>query len=91
MTIKKKFYALDNSIVGQSSSSKLKNLKKYLNKNNIDIMLVTSSENVAWLLNIRGQDSDFSPIPNCFLIIDKQMRIFLFCDLKKLIKKLKKN
>ena len=41
-------------------------------------MLVTSSENVAWLLNIRGQDSDFSPIPNCFLIIDKQMRIFYF-------------
>ena len=90
LTIKKKFYALDNSIVGQSSSSKLKNMKKFLNKNNIDIMLVTSSENVAWLLNIRGQDSDFSPIPNCFLIIDKQMRIFLFCDLKKIDKKLKK-
>ena len=65
-------------------------MKKYLNKNNIDIMLVTSSENVAWLLNIRGQDLDFSPIPNCFLIIDKQMRIFLFCDLKKIDKKLKK-
>ena len=52
-------------------------------------MLITSSENVAWLLNIRGNDSNYSPIPNCFLIIDKQMRIFLFCDLKKIDKKFK--
>ena len=41
-------------------------------------MLVTSSENIAWLLNIRGNDSNFSPIPNCFSLIDKQMKIFLF-------------
>ena len=40
-------------------------------------------------LNIRGNDSNYSPIPNCFLIIDKQMRIFLFCDLKKIDKKFK--
>ena len=65
-------------------------LKKIFFKNNIDVMLVTSSENIAWLLNIRGQDSDFSPIPNCFLIIDKQMRIFLFCDLKKIDTRFKK-
>ena len=35
-------------------------------------------------MNIRGNDSDFSPIPNCFLIIDNKMRIFLFCDLLKI-------
>ena len=52
-------------------------------------MLITSSENIAWLLNIRGYDSNYSPIPNCFLIIDK-MRVFLFCDLRKINSKLKK-
>ena len=41
-------------------------------------MLVTSSENIAWLLNIRGNDSDFSPIPNAFLLIDKQNENFSF-------------
>ncbi len=87
---KKKFYTLDKSIVGQSYYSKLTNLKKYLNKNKIDIMLITSSENIAWLLNIRGQDSNFSPIPNCFLIVDKEMRVFLFCDLNKIDKNFKK-
>ena len=54
------------------------------------MMLITSTENIAWLLNIRGFDSEYSPIPNCVLIIDKKMRIFLFCNLKKIEKKLKK-
>ena len=35
-------------------------------------MLITSSENIAWLLNIRGHDSDFSPIPHSHLIVDKK-------------------
>ena len=86
----KNFYVLDKSITGESSFKKIRNLKKHFYKNNIDILLVTSSENVAWLLNIRGHDSEFSPIPNCFLIIDKKLRIFLFCDLKKINKKFQK-
>ncbi len=53
-------------------------------------MLITSSENVAWLLNIRGKDSNFSPIPNCFLIVDKYINVFLFCDLEKIDNKFKK-
>ena len=87
---KKKFYVLDKSITGENSLHKIRNLKKYFFKNNIDMMLITSTENIAWLLNIRGFDSEYSPIPNCVLIIDKKMRIFLFCNLKKIEKKLKK-
>ena len=86
----KQFYVLNKSIVGENSLRKFKKLKKNFYENNIDIMLITSSENVAWLLNIRGNDSDYSPIPNCFLIIDKQMKFFLFCDLKKINNKFRK-
>ncbi len=86
----KSFYILEKSITGESCLNKIRNLKKYLFKNDIDIMLITSTENIAWLLNIRGHDSEYSPIPNCFLIIDKQMKVFLFCDLKKINNKFKK-
>ena len=87
---KKNFYVLNKSITGESSFKKIKSLKRYFNKENIDLMLATSSENIAWLLNIRGNDSDFSPIPHCFLIVDKKMRVFLFCDLKKIDANFKK-
>ena len=48
-------------------------------------------ENVAWLLNLRGNDSSFAPIPNCYLIIDKKKNIYLFCDPQKINKNLKKS
>ena len=88
--IKNKFYVLDKAITGQSSLEKIRKLNSFFYKKKIDVMLITSSENIAWLLNIRGQDSDFSPLPNCFLIVDKLMRIYLFCDLKKIDAKFKK-
>ena len=84
------FYVLDKSITGESCIKKIKYIKRKLIENNTDILLVTSSENIAWLLNIRGNDSDFSPIPNCFLIIDNKMRIYLFCDLLKINSKFRK-
>ena len=90
ITKKKNFYVLDKSITGENSLYKIRNLNKYFFKNNIDMMLITSTENIAWLLNIRGFDSEYSPIPNCVLLIDRKMRIFLFCNLKKIEKKLKK-
>ena len=42
------------------------------------------------MLNIRGRDTEYSPIPNCFILIDKNRNIQLFCDLKKITKSLKK-
>ena len=87
---KKKFYILKKSVTGKDCLTKIKSLKKCFTEDNLDLMLITSPENVAWLLNIRGYDSEFSPIPNCFLIIDKQMKVFLFCDLKKIDAQFKK-
>ena len=48
-------------------------------------------ENAAWLLNLRGNDSNFAPIPNCYLIIDKNKNIYLFCGPQKINKNLKKS
>ena len=85
-----KFYKLNNKDSGQSSKSKIKKVKKLLNENKINLQFVSSSENVAWLLNIRGSDSEFTPIPNSYLIISKD-KIYFFCDLKKIDINLKKS
>ncbi len=84
-----KFFVLENSSVGQTSKSKISKLVKELNKNKANLQLISSCENVAWLLNIRGTDSLFTPITNAFLIVDSKKNIFLFCDLNKIDKKIK--
>jgi Xaa-Pro aminopeptidase len=81
---KKKFYILPKSAIGENYRKKLNQLIGILNKKKIDLQFITASENIAWLLNIRGQDSAFTPIPNCYLSIDNNNKITLFSDLKKI-------
>ena len=85
------FYKLRDSESGQSSAKKINKLSKFLKVNKIDYQFVSASENVAWLLNLRGADSAFSPLPNSYLIINNNKKVYFFCDLKKINKKLKKD
>ena len=86
-----KFYLLKDKDVGESSNKKLKKLSKILVKNKIDFQFISASENIAWLLNLRGSDSEFTPIPNSYLIISNKNDVFFFCNLNKIDKKLKNN
>ena len=52
--------------------------------------LSLSGENIAWLLNIRGRDTNYTPIPNAYLILNKKKQMHFFCDPKK-VDKLFKN
>ena len=90
------FYSLNKNIVGESVNSKINKISKYLKKNKSDYIFISAPENVAWILNIRGNDSPNSPIPNSRLIISKTKKIFLiskFNKCKKIIKNkvIKKN
>ena len=83
----KLFYSLKKNIVGETHKSKINKISKYLIKNKSDYLLVSAPENVAWILNIRGNDNPNSPIPNSRLIIGKKKEIYLITEFKK-VKKL---
>jgi len=90
------FFSLNKNIVGESVNSKINKISKYLKKNKSDYIFISAPENVAWILNIRGNDSPNSPIPNSRLIISKTKKIYLiskFNKCKKIIKNkvIKKN
>ena len=86
----KKFEILPQRATGQNYKLKLKKLIDILDKKKINLQFITASENIAWLLNIRGKDSNFTPVPNCYMSIDINKKIYLFCDLRKIKKSFKK-
>jgi len=86
----KPFFSLSKKDAGQSSQEKIVKVKNVLLKNKVDYLLVTAPENVAWILNIRGYDSAFSPIPNARLLINSKGDIDLFSQSKKVTKIKKK-
>jgi len=71
------FFSLSKKIVGESASSKINKISKYLKKKKSDYIFISAPENVAWILNIRGGDGPNSPIPNSRLIISKTKKIIL--------------
>ena len=77
------FFILSKDIVGESYTSKINKISKYLQKYKSDYLFVSAPENVAWILNIRGEDGPTSPVPNCRLIISKKKKIFLISDINK--------
>jgi len=89
VTKKNNFYKLKDKDVGESSKNKIKKILKVLTKNKADYQFVSAPENVAWLLNLRGKDSDFTPIPNSYFILNNKNKSYLFCDLRKVNNKLK--
>ena len=86
----KKFYNLKYEDSGNTSKNKIYHLSKKLKKNNIDYQFISASENTAWLLNIRGYDSTFAPIPNSYIIISSKNKVYFFCDIRKINDKFKK-
>jgi Xaa-Pro aminopeptidase len=84
------FYSLDNKITGEGITSKINRLLRIMKSKKIDNIFISAPENVAWLLNIRGKDNPYSPIPNCKIILTKTKKIVFFSCPKKIniIKKL---
>ena len=88
---KKKYFILPRNSVSEKYQSKVNKIVHYLKRKKSDFLFVTASENNAWLLNIRGHDTDYTPIPHSYILIDKNKNIKFFCDLKKISLSFKKN
>ena len=87
--IKKNFFLLKDKIIGENFKSKLNRVIFFLKKRKIKYFYVSSSENVCWLLNIRGYDLPNSPLANCKVLITDEKKIYLFTNRIK-ISKIKK-
>ena len=86
-----KFYLLPNESISENYQFKISKISKYLKKKKSDFLFITASENNAWLLNIRGKDTKYAPIPHSYILIDKDRNIKFFSNLKKISSSLRKS
>jgi len=85
----KEFFILNSKHAGKDYKNKLNFVCKILIKRKINKLLITAPENLAWLLNIRGKDSKYSPLPNCHAILDCKKKITLIVNKNKINNKFK--
>ncbi|HEV2265016.1 MAG TPA: aminopeptidase P family protein [Stellaceae bacterium] len=69
---------------GKSSDDKRRELAQRLVSDKLDAAVLTAPDSVAWLLNIRGGDVEYSPLPLSFALLHADATVDLFIDRRKL-------
>jgi Xaa-Pro aminopeptidase len=81
--------AFDHSIAfsGKGRSEKIKEVREQMFKRKVDFHLLTSVDDIMWLLNIRGNDLEYSPMLISYALLGHDQILFL-TDEKKIPLKL---
>ena len=82
-----KIYCIDK-FAGKSSQDKLQDLQDKLIQLNVKHHILSSLDDIAWLLNLRGNDIKYNPVFLSYFYISNGKRI-LFIDVEKIPHKIK--
>jgi Xaa-Pro aminopeptidase len=74
----------DLRFAGRGSEDKRRDIAAALIQDKIDSVALTAPDSVAWLLNIRGGDVPYTPLPLSFAILRADASVELFIDQRKL-------
>lgn len=60
---------LGEELCGESREHRLSRLRKWMILQGCDAVLVTSLDEIAWLLNVRGSDIEYNPLVISYLVV----------------------
>lgn len=75
-----KAFLLDEKTTGQSITSKLEAVRQIMAKSRVESHFISSLDDVAWLLNIRGQDVPCNPVVLSFVYVSQQEAILFISE-----------
>lgn len=67
---------LGDELVGESRASKVEWLRGFLDECGCDAILLTSLDEIAWLLNVRGQDIAYNPLVISYLLLTRDRMLW---------------
>jgi Xaa-Pro aminopeptidase len=74
----------DEHYAGTASADKRRAVADALHRDRHDAAFLSAPDSIAWLLNIRGGDVPFSPLPLAFAVVHADASVDLFVDPRKL-------
>ncbi len=70
-------WMLEECYSGQSMADKLKRVREKMREEGADVHILTSLDDIAWLLNLRGGDVDYCPVFLSYAVI-RMEQVLLF-------------
>ena len=86
----KPVFELPLNLTGQCREEKIKNVREEMKKEQADTLILSSLEDICWLLNIRGGDVDCNPVVLSFAAITQE-KFVLFINETVLSQEIRKN
>ena len=80
----------DESLAGEDVESKISRVIDALDAADADGLLITALDEIAWLLNLRGSDVDYTPVVIAFAYVSEDERV-LFIDSEKVTAEVKEH
>ena len=77
-----KAFVLDTKYCGEDIQSKLSRIREALEKENCDINIISSLDDIAWIFNLRGNDVKNNPVNLAYAIITADKAILYIDDRK---------
>lgn len=62
-------YLLDKEVTGESRIERIKRLREAVKEHEAEVHIVTTLDDIAWLLNIRGNDVLYNPVALAYLVL----------------------
>lgn len=78
----------DEALAGEDVDSKVSHVVDALDAADADGLLITALDEIAWLLNLRGSDVDYTPVVIAFAYVSEDERV-LFIDSEKVTSEVK--
>ena len=78
----------DEALAGEDVDSKISRVVDALDAADADGLLITALDEIAWLLNLRGSDVDYTPVVIAFAYVGEDERV-LFIDSEKVTSEVK--
>lgn len=78
----------DEALAGEDVDSKISRVVDAIDAADADGLLITALDEIAWLLNLRGSDVDYTPVVIAFAYVSEDERV-LFIDSEKVTSEVK--
>lgn len=75
----KQAFALELKYAGETVESKLERIRQKIEEEHATVQLITSLDDIGWMLNIRGRDVEYSPLLLSYAIV-KETEVELYAD-----------
>ena len=72
---KEPVWELSEEYAGMSRTEKLKTIRETMSKEKADVLVLTALDDIAWLLNLRGNDVAYNPVFLSYMLVEQEKAV----------------